>query len=207
MARAAHAGEHPVGQGVGDAVDAKRAQHCRAPGVGLPEALGRSGVSGAGRLLRLDLSDLQVAHDQQLGRPLLDTGTHERGSTLFEHGVRVVGLVELEHGRGHDRLGLLHGHGEGTQWGGRPAEPRRHGIQHRADLAQPGTEGHSGGAVPGGAVAQPGQHRGQGGQPLRRGCEPVGQQPHRARVAGQRRQAGHHEPPNSERDTPASVSR
>ena len=97
--------------------------------------------------------------------------------------------------------------GERAQRCGGPTEAHRDGIQHGADLAQARAERLTGRAVPGGAVAQPGDHRGERGQPLRRRREPVGQQPHRARVAGQRGQAAHHEPPNSERDTPASVSR
>ena len=72
---------------------------------------------------------------------------------------------------------------------------------------KPRTEGVTGRAVPGGAVAQPGQHPGECGQPLGRAGEAVGQHPDRARVAGQGRQAAHHAPPNSERDTPDSVSR
>ena len=115
-------------------------------------------------------------------------------------------LLDVEHRRGDDRLGLLHGGGERAQWRGGPAQAHRDGIQHRPHLAQSGAEGLTGRAVPGGAVTQPRQHRGQRRQPLRRRREPVGEQPHRARVTRQRRQTGHHDPPNSDRDTPASVS-
>ena len=69
------------------------------------------------------------------------------------------------------------------------------------------TQGVTGRAVPGGAVAQPGQDAGERGQPAGRSGEAVGQQAHRPRVSGQGWQAGHHDPPNSERDTPDSVSR
>ena len=171
------------------------------------EPLGGGQVPCPCHPLRLDLLDLEVAQEQQPGVVFSGATGHQCGRAVLEHGVGVLGLVDVEHGSRDDALGLLHRVGEGAQRRLRPAEARRHGIEHRADLAKPRAERLTGRTVPGRPLAEPREHCCQGRQPRGRGRQPVGEQPHRAGVAGQRRQPAHHEPPNSERDTPASVSR
>ena len=150
---------------------------------------------------------LKVPHEEQ-GRVVLSRAGGDEGvGAVLQHGIRMVGVVLVPHRDTDHRLCLLEGIGQRPQRRDGAAEAGRDGIQHRHDVAQANPELLTCDALPRRTVAQPGEDPAERVEPARRGVEPVGDDPHPARVAGHRGQAGHHDPPNRLRDIPASVSR
>ena len=119
----------------------------------------------------------------------------------------MLGLGVVANRPGDDGLRLLHRRREGPQRGDGTPDAVRDGIEDRRRLTEARPERDAGGAVPGGAVAQPREDAGEGGEPPRGRLEPVGDLVHAGRVAGKRGQPAHHGPPARLRDTPVSVSR
>ena len=206
VADAAQPGEQAVRQGVGDVVEGKRAKHPRTPLVGLPEPVRCRGVPRPRGRPDLDLILLEHPQHPHVGGVLPRPTAQQVVHPVLEHGVRVLRVVVVADGDGDHGLGLGHRLGQDSQGRGRTGEAHGDGIQHGRHLVEVGTQRVPGGSVPRGTVTQPHEQPGERPQPSRRRRQPVGKQAHRGGVARQRWQPAHHDPPRTERDTPASVS-